>query len=757
MAWFDVVTGYQTWSDYVSSHDQIRGFDQSLNQQSKDIRQELRQQGKKLQEAVSKGAFQLGLKQKEYQVALESGLGALGNNLNSGFEVLNANVSHGFGELASTVEFGFERLAEGIDKLNADFNLLMGDVIWKLEMQQQSLNHILQEIRLADFEREARTYRNNAEEAYQNGWYDDALADFLEAEKRNRRDFAVHRSIGNIYFYHLIDLDKAVDYFSKAAKYARPYNARHSAESHYFAGMVSATQQKLQEARAHLSEAISLNTRFYEAHYMLAGFAAMLGDALLATQSLEKAINGDPRYFERSKSDRMFDSVRPQITPSLDRILRQAQENVVKAEREVGYWLDTSIIIIPGSQKRITELYNRAKEQIPHAKLYRDWVELKASLDSLNGIVPYIYKHEFPGHRERLNCLAFSPDGHILVSASIDKTIKIWDVPTGKIVQTLQADPYDVRSVAFSPDGSFLASAGHEQVKVWDTRAWRELFTLAPSSSVLMFVAFSFDGRLLASGSMDSSISIWEIPSKNLIQTFYSAGKTLSSLGNILSALTFSPTSYLLAAAEGKGIVHLWDLNTGKEKRIATGDDQLASVAFSPDGLLMATCSIESIKLWDINSGDELLTIDGVYSNVCFSPDGRFIASASPLGGVRLCDVATGKEVHSLKKEFEYVGLVEFSSNGQFCAAGDHTPSLDHEYSIKVWLKGVMSKQLYANQMAKEKAARDRIEQGRIAKEYAQQDAGKEQRRAAGECEICAVKLGFLEKAAGKVRCKAHR
>jgi hypothetical protein len=79
---------------------------------------------------------------------------------------------------------------------------MVGEIIWKLEMLQDTLNNILQEIRLAEFEREARAFRIRGEDSYRNGWYDRALVDFLEAENRNYRDFAVLRSIANIYLYH---------------------------------------------------------------------------------------------------------------------------------------------------------------------------------------------------------------------------------------------------------------------------------------------------------------------------------------------------------------------------------------------------------------------------------------------------------------------------------------------------------------------------------------------------------------------------
>ena len=77
---------------------------------------------------------------------------------------------------------------EARDPDESDFDLLMGDALWRKELAQESLNDLLEEVRLPEFEREARAYRTRAERAYLNGWYEEALSDFLEAARRNYPD-----------------------------------------------------------------------------------------------------------------------------------------------------------------------------------------------------------------------------------------------------------------------------------------------------------------------------------------------------------------------------------------------------------------------------------------------------------------------------------------------------------------------------------------------------------------------------------------
>jgi tetratricopeptide (TPR) repeat protein len=180
--------------------------------------------------------------------------------VNSGMVALNPEGLRRANENAARLALGIEKLAGGLESLKADFNLLLGDLVWRSEMRQESLASALEEIRLAEFEREARAYRARAERSYLNGWYEEALGDFLEAEKRNYPDYTVHRSIAQIYLYHIIDLPKALEYFLKAAKYARPSDQKQAAEAHYFAGIVCVIEGRLEQALGQLEQATELNT-----------------------------------------------------------------------------------------------------------------------------------------------------------------------------------------------------------------------------------------------------------------------------------------------------------------------------------------------------------------------------------------------------------------------------------------------------------------------------------------------------------------
>src|SRR5262249_41834326 len=174
------------------------------------------------------------------------------------------------------------------------------------------------------------------------------------------------------------------------------------------------------------------------------------------------------------------------------------------------------------------------------------------------------------GHTDVITALAYHPDKPMLASSSYDKTIKLWDLNTGKEIIALRGHTDYVYHIAFSPKGDTLASASNDfSVRVWDY----EKYSIDPDKSVRIFpghekavtsVAFHPKGQLLASGSRDRTIKLWNLETNQL-------ERTLTGHEGEIASLVFSASGQTLITGGGnpnhpnqRGEVHFWDTDTGK-------------------------------------------------------------------------------------------------------------------------------------------------------------------------------------------------
>jgi WD40 repeat protein len=291
------------------------------------------------------------------------------------------------------------------------------------------------------------------------------------------------------------------------------------------------------------------------------------------------------------------------------------------------------------------------------------------------------------GHAGEVKSVAWSPDGTRLASASYDRAVQIWDARTGQRAPTaLLGHTNAVFGVAWSPDGTRLASASDDQtVRVWDTRTRRETLTYRGHTGMVYGVAWSPDVTRLASASQDRTVRVWDTKTGQ---------DALSLKGHTAQVfpVAWSPDGGRLASGSTDKTVKVWDAKVGQEALSLKGHtDVVYGLAWSPDGTRLASASWDkTVKIWDARTGLEALSPEGHRDRVwgvAWSPDGTRLASASgglddkkqSYGEVKVWDARTGQEALAFKGHVYPVRCVAWSPDGTRLA------SACNGEMVKVW------------------------------------------------------------------------
>jgi len=363
------------------------------------------------------------------------------------------------------------------------------------------------------------------------------------------------------------------------------------------------------------------------------------------------------------------------------------------------------------------------------------------------------------GNSEYLVSLAFSQDGKRIVARGSQKsvgTFEIWDVETGKLLRTITSEKdsidgqtsffpdgrilaadgwrtkiidaesgqtlqlflkhsYDIQSVDFSSDGKLLATGtgnGNGVIKIWGLGDNEPQRTLKGLQSSFQPAVFSPDGQSIARVNYDTRVEIWNVVTgtvRSLISAAYGYDSKLAfspdgiflayiyvynnSIGLIdlkkgygeqkftasdaLFSMAFSPDGKLLAAGGREKLVYLWDISSSSPLRTFSGHaDMVSSVDFSPDGRTIASGGFDkTVKLWNIRDGLLRLTLRGhtdLISTIKFSPTGKIVATGSSDNTIRLWDTASGRLLHTLRGHASGITSVKFNPKGTILATGSY-------------------------------------------------------------------------------------
>ena len=295
----------------------------------------------------------------------------------------------------------------------------------------------------------------------------------------------------------------------------------------------------------------------------------------------------------------------------------------------------------------------RHRTQLLHASGYEQ---------GLSGVLvaPLLERSEFKilpktqilsGHVDGVTAVAWSPDGSRIATGSA-VGVRVWDAVTGEELLSLEHGHW-VGSVAWSPDSRRIATGSiFGDVRVWDAVTGENVLSLEHDHRVGS-VAWSPDGRRIATGSAVGVQVLDAVTGEDLFSLGY---------GHWVDSVAWSPDGSRIAAGSDGG-VRVWDAATGKELLSLKHDHRLWSVAWSPDGSRIVTDStFGGVRVWDAVTGENVLSLECSHEveSVAWSPDGKRILTKTRRNEIRIWDVTSGEQASffiTALPEGEYVAL----------------------------------------------------------------------------------------------------
>ena len=251
----------------------------------------------------------------------------------------------------------------------------------------------------------------------------------------------------------------------------------------------------------------------------------------------------------------------------------------------------------------------------------------------------------------------------------------------------------NAQGVAFSADGTRIASAGGGEVRIWDAATGNKLSTLKSATGGLpSSIAYHPQGTHIAAGDDRGTITVWSLATGQVASSTTAHENPESGVLYTVKCVAFSPSGALLASAGSNGVIKVWETATGRELHSPKAHiNACESVAFSPDESHLASVGLNhvlpdkayhALKVWNTETGEQISSFPAHTDDikcVAFSPDGTQVATASRDRLVKLWDIVAGRELRTLAGHSNHVNAVAFSPSGKLVASGSA------DSSIRIW------------------------------------------------------------------------
>ncbi len=289
------------------------------------------------------------------------------------------------------------------------------------------------------------------------------------------------------------------------------------------------------------------------------------------------------------------------------------------------------------------------------------------------------------GHTETVIDVAVSADGKRAISASLDNTLRLWELESGKELVTLSSREHAITAVVLTPDGRRAVSAFSDlSITVWDLESGQELVTLGSHQDKITTLTVTGDGKRVISASSDGTLKVWDLEGER--EPYALVGHA----GRITAAAVTENGKRVISASFDKTL-KVWDLESGQELRTLIGHaGRITAVAVTEDGKRVVSASSDkAIRIWDLESGHALRTISGTMGRVtamAVTGDGkRAISAAWDKTALKVWSLESGQELGTLYGHAGWISAVAVTKDGSrvISASSDET--------LKVWdLEGVL-------------------------------------------------------------------
>jgi WD40 repeat protein/Cdc6-like AAA superfamily ATPase len=287
------------------------------------------------------------------------------------------------------------------------------------------------------------------------------------------------------------------------------------------------------------------------------------------------------------------------------------------------------------------------------------------------------------GHTDVVKCVSITSDGNRVISGSQDKTLRIWDLESGRCINTLEGHTDDVECVSITPDGDKAISGSRDKtLRVWDVENGKCLNILEGHTRSILCVNITADGSAAISGSQDSTLRLWDLENGQCIRIFE---------GHKAPVINVSITPDRRKAVSGSGdtTLRMWNIASGQCIRIIEDQSPVTSVIITPDGKKVVSAGTRSdiyidrtLRVWDPGSGQCLKTLEGherAIKSISISRNGKTAVSGSGDGTLRVWDLESGSCIKTFKGHKDEIESVSITPDAKIAVSG----SADR--TIRVW------------------------------------------------------------------------